>query len=342
MRRLIAFLLALTLMISALPAMAQDGGEDEHEAATIAEILEESAHNEASPEFTLLLEAVEEAGLMIFLEENGPFTVFAPTDAAFTASLASLDLEFEALAHDYELLLSVVMYHIVLGDYAAADLAALGEARLATAYPGSSVEMVADGATVSVNGVRVIGTDVEASNGVIHIIDGVLLPEEGAGSFETLLREVAEEDLVAVIEAATEGNSPQERQFEILLQAVIAADLIEALAEVGPFTIFAPTDEAFNDFLTANNFTLSDLLTDPDGLAAVLAYHVVPYPLAASDLINLDGAILPTLGGGSLRVSLEAGAVLINGVSVNGDLVDLATHNGIIHGLDGVLAPPAE
>lgn len=342
MRRIIALLLTVAIVWGAYPAAAQDG-EGEPDLPTIAAVLDESAHSETSPEFTLLLEAAEEAGLIELLAHNGPFTVFAPTDAAFEATLEELGVELAELAEDYETLLSILTYHLVIGEFQAAELVALGEARLATAYPGSSVDVSVDeNGGVAVDGIRVIGTDILAENGVIHIIEGVLVPDADEGSFETFLAEVPEENLAEVVIVATEGNATEDRQFEILLQLVQAADLTDVLAEGGPFTIFAPTDAAFNTFLADNNLTLDALLADPEMLVTVLTYHIVPYPLQAGDVIALDNASVATVNGALLNITLQDGAVVVGGAMVNADYLNILARNGVIHGIDSVLVPAAE
>lgn len=339
MRRLIAFVLIGVLLVGTWPAFAQDGGEADAALPNIAELLETSAHDEASPEFTYLLAAAEEAGILPLLAEAGPFTVFAPTDAAFEAALAELDTTLEELAHDYPLLLSVLLYHVVPGDYAAADLLALGEANLATAFLGTSLSINAAPDSVSVNGVRVLATDIRAENGTVHIIEGVLLPDVEHGNLETYLREVPETSLAEVILAATEGNTPQERQFEVLLQLLTATDLLDALEDGGPYTIFAPTDEAFAAYLEANNFTLTDVLRDREALAALLAEHVVPFPFLAEDLAHLDGVLLPTLAGTTLLVTVEDDVVAVNGAPILPERADSLARNGVIHAIDAVLLP---
>ena len=138
MRILSIAMLILTLLVAALPLHAQD---DHTDALTITATLMHSAESEESPEFTALLAAVEGAGLADVLAHNGPFTVFAPTDAAFEALLASLEIDMETLSEDYELLLGVVLYHIVPGTFDAEAVSANDGHALATAFPGTSLSV---------------------------------------------------------------------------------------------------------------------------------------------------------------------------------------------------------
>jgi transforming growth factor-beta-induced protein len=158
-----------------------------------------------------------------------------------------------------------------------------------------------------VNGVNISTTDVEAANGVIHVIDGVLIPVE---------------DNVDTAVAAG---------FETLVAAVQAAGLEEVLRGEGPFTIFAPTDEAFADLPEG---LLEELLDDPEALADILTYHVIEGRVFASDLA--DGLEVTTVQGTTVTISLEGGAQ-VNDASITA--TDIFTANGVIHIIDAVLVP---
>lgn len=129
----------------------------------------------AAGDFTTLAAAVEAAGLTETLQGEGPFTVFAPTDAAFEAALADLDMTAEELLADTEALASILTYHVVSGEVPASDVVALDGQEVETVN-GETVEISIDGETVMVDGATVVQPDVFASNGVIHVIDSVLLP----------------------------------------------------------------------------------------------------------------------------------------------------------------------
>ncbi|HNJ98247.1 MAG TPA: fasciclin domain-containing protein [Ilumatobacteraceae bacterium] len=131
----------------------------------------------AAGDFTTLVAAVQAAGLVDTLSGEGPFTVFAPTDEAFAAALESLGLTAEELLANKELLTAVLTYHVVPGKVLAADVVGLNGQEVATVN-GASITVTVDGSSVMVNDANVVATDVMASNGVIHVIDKVLLPPQ--------------------------------------------------------------------------------------------------------------------------------------------------------------------
>ena len=129
----------------------------------------------AAGDFTTLLAAVEAAGLVETLQGDGPYTVFAPTDEAFAAALEDLGLTADELLADTETLASILTYHVVEGEVPAADVVGLDGQAVPTVN-GADVEITVDGETVMVNDATVTTTDIFATNGVIHVIDSVLLP----------------------------------------------------------------------------------------------------------------------------------------------------------------------
>jgi uncharacterized surface protein with fasciclin (FAS1) repeats len=169
----------------------------------------------AAGQFKTLVQAVEAAGLAETLSGTGPFTVFAPTDEAF-AKLP--DGALESLLKNPEALKSVLLYHVVPGKVMAADVVKLKTAKTAL---GQSVQ-IDTSKGVRVDSANVVKTDIAASNGVIHVIDSVIMPKND------------------IIEAARAAGS-----FKTLLTAIDAAGLTDTLRGEGPFTVFAPTDEAF-------------------------------------------------------------------------------------------------
>lgn len=132
----------------------------------------------ANGSFTTLVAAVEAAGLVETLSGEGPFTVFAPTDGAFAAALESLDMTAEELLADTETLTSILTYHVVAGEVPSSDVVTMDGQSVATVN-GADVTISVDGDMVMVNDANVVAVDVEASNGVIHVIDSVLLPPAG-------------------------------------------------------------------------------------------------------------------------------------------------------------------
>jgi transforming growth factor-beta-induced protein len=253
--------------------------------------------------FETLVTAVQAADLTSTLQGPGPFTVFAPTDAAFDDLPAGA---LDALLADTQALTEVLLYHVVPGRILAADLE---DGQIVTSAEGREFRVTLSGGA-RVNGVNVVQTDIEATNGVIHVIDAVLIP--------------VEDNVDTAIDAG----------FNTLVEAVQAANLEDVLRSAGPFTIFAPTDEAF-DALPED--ALEDLLNDPEALATVLTYHVVAGRLFSSDLS--EGMELTTVEGRTITISLDGGA-RVNDADIVG--VDVLTSNGVIHVIDAVLIPEDE
>lgn len=129
----------------------------------------------AAGDFTVLVEAVQAAGLVDTLSGPGPFTVFAPTDAAFAEALTTLGITKEQLLADTDKLKTILTYHVVPGEVMAADVMTMNGEDVAT-VAGPTVKVTVDGSTVMVNDATVTTADIKASNGVIHVIDKVLLP----------------------------------------------------------------------------------------------------------------------------------------------------------------------
>ena len=260
--------------------------------------------------FTTLLAAVEAAGLVETLQGEGPFTLFAPTDEAF----AKVPTEtLTGLLSDPEQLSQVLLYHVVSGSVDSATVVSLSSA---VTVQGQSVAIsVGDG--VQVDGANVMEADLGASNGIVHVIDSVLLPAS-----------VAPEVFDIPSELAKRGN------FSTLLAAVEAAGLVETLQGEGPFTLFAPTDEAFAKVPTE---TLTGLLSDPEQLSQVLLYHVVSGSVDSATVVSLSSAV--TVQGQSVAISVGDG-VQVDGANVME--ADLGASNGIVHVIDSVLVPVTE
>lgn len=261
--------------------------------------------------FESLVAALTKAELAETLEGEGPFTVFAPTDDAFDQLLDDLgassldDLSKEELT-------PILLYHVLSGNVMSSGLT---DGYVKTLSPGAETEtnadLLVDASLAELNGSSSITTaDIKASNGVIHVIDEVLLPN----------------DVVDL--ALNNGN------FTALVEALTKAELVETLQGDGPFTIFAPTDEAFNDFLDSQGVTLDDLTKED--LEPILLYHAVSGNVSSDELS--DGAVA-TLQGDDVTVSLNDG-VLINDANVT--LADIQGTNGIIHVIDKVLVPESE
>ncbi|MEO1078825.1 MAG: fasciclin domain-containing protein [Pseudomonadota bacterium] len=278
-------------------------------------IIEEA---EAAGDFGTLLAALDATDLDDVLDdETATFTVFAPTDEAFDALGQDT---IDALLADPETLSDILLYHVI------ADQAV--DAETALSLVGTTVEM-ANGDIVAltirdgelfINGSQVVATDIEASNGIIHVIDAVLIPPTDA------------EATGNIIEVAVANGS-----FTTLVAAVEAAGLVETLADPeGTFTVFAPTDEAF---AAVGEDTINALLADIDALADVLLYHVISG--AAVDSItatSLLGEMVEMANGDSVTVDIRDGALFINDSQVV--IADVPATNGVIHVIDAVLLPP--
>ena len=262
-------------------------------------------------DLSTLVTALQAANLVTTLEGDGPFTVFAPLNSAFAA------LDADVLAGlletgNVDLLSRILTFHVVPG--AAALSTDLSDGQTLTTVEGGTLTVGLSGGGVTINGANVITADVEASNGVVHIIDAVLLPE-GYNAYET-----------AVLTAGT----------TTLASAVLAAGLDDDLAGTGPFTIFAPDNAAF---AALDAYTLGALLDagNIDILNKVLGFHVIAgQTILAADLT--DGAMVTTLQGGDLTVDLsDATDPKVNGVSITA--TDIAVENGVIHLVDEVILP---
>ncbi|MGA1556353.1 MAG: fasciclin domain-containing protein [Ilumatobacteraceae bacterium] len=164
----------LLTTIAALAALTAcgDDGNDATSAAEPGTIVEVAA---ATDGFSTRGAAVAAAGLVDTLSSDGPFTVFAPTDDAFAAALEALGITADELLADTETLTSILTYHVVAGEVPSSDVVTLDGQSVATVN-GAEVLVTVDGDMVMVDGATVTAVDVEASNGVIHVIDAVLLP----------------------------------------------------------------------------------------------------------------------------------------------------------------------
>jgi transforming growth factor-beta-induced protein len=256
----------------------------------------------ADGRFNTLVAAVEAAGLADALSGEGPLTVFAPTDDAFAALPEGT---VDALLQDIPSLQSILLYHVVEGAVPAADVVGLDKAQTLN---GQFVDIKVDGDSVMIDDANVIITDIEAANGIIHVIDAVILPESRS-----------------IAEIAVEDGS-----FETLVAALDAAGLVETLSGEGEFTVFAPTDDAF---AALPEGTVEALLGDIPALTEILLFHVADGKLMASDV--LGRSIIPTLQGQYLDVDAENAA--INGAGII--VTDIEASNGVIHVIDAVVLP---
>ena len=274
----------------------------------------------ASPDLTTLVTALQAADLVSALaDEDALFTVFAPTDDAFAALGEDA---IAALLADTDALTNVLLYHVVAG--AAVDSVD------ATALYGEMVTMlneadvtidIRDG-ELYINDSKVIIKDIPATNGIIHVIDMVLIPES----------EEAVEPTGTIVDIAL-----ADPQFSTLVTALEAADLVATLAdETAVFTVFAPTDDAF---ALLGTDTINSLLADIPTLSNILTYHVIgDLAVDAATAISLDGSDVEMLNGDTVSVSVQDDVLYINDSAVIA--ADVVATNGVIHVIDAVLTPP--
>jgi transforming growth factor-beta-induced protein len=265
--------------------------------------------------FTTLVAALQAADLVETLQGEGPFTVFAPTDDAFAALPEGA---LDGLLADTDALKDVLLYHVVSGSVKAADVVALDGQEVA-AVSGEMFKVMLDGDSVMINNANVIITDIEASNGIIHVVDAVILPPA---------EEMADMEQTIVDIAVSDEN------FSTLVTALDAAGLVEALQGEGPFTVFAPTNDAF---AALPEGALEGLLADTDALTDVLLYHVVEGKAMAADVVGLDGQKIETLLGQYVDIMIDGDAVMVDNAQVI--ITDIEASNGVIHVIDSVILP---
>ncbi len=291
----------LSVVLSSSVAWAQCQGNDHAQAQDLTKTVVQTAAEAGN--FSTLLAAAEAAGLVDALNGEGPITVFAPTDEAFAKLPAGT---VEALLAQPEQLAEILKYHVVAGKLSAEKV--LASQWLPTLQGQELLVSMRDGAPF-IDEAGIAAADIYASNGIIHVIDSVMLPRKN------------------LVETAAAAGA-----FKTLLAAATAAGLADVLSNDGPFTIFAPTDEAFAALTPG---TVEALLQDIPTLQAILKYHVVSGKILSTDLAE-----------GSTKVaSLQGGMLPINnadGVTVAGAQVvqaDVIAGNGVIHVIDSVLIP---
>ncbi len=262
-----------------------------------------------SPDHTTLEAAVIAAELDDDLSAAGSFTVFAPTDAAFAALPSAFVTGL--LANPTGQLAEILTYHVIGAEVLAGDLS---DGQTAATLQGEDVTVTINADGVFINNAQVTVTDIPADNGVVHVLDAVMLPP----TFPTTVVDVV-------------VNSDVHNTLEA---AVVAAELADDLSAAGSFTVFAPTDDAFAALPPA---FVTGLLANPTGqLAEILTYHVIGAQVLAGDLS--DGQTATTLQGEDVAVVINANGVFINNAQVT--ITDIVTPNGVVHVLDAVMLPP--
>ncbi len=417
LKRVLVLLLVLMMAVSLFPtAFAAEMDKDIVDTAVEAGT------------FTILATALDTAGLVETLKGDGPFTVFAPTDDAFAALLADLGITAEDLLANPDLK-NILLYHVVSGSVPAADVLALDDGTMVETVNGQSLTVTFESGNVFVDDAQVTATDVMASNGIIHVIDKVIMPVtatrvmtsdakglidggsidhiidvRAASAFDEahvpgalnipgpmasdgflsgvvaagiekddeiliycMVQPAAEAAADALLGAGygnvtimlegitgwTEAGYPvavtlkdivdtavEAGSFNTLAAALTKANLVETLKGPGPFTVFAPTDDAFAALLANLGITAEELLANPD-LANILLYHVVPGKVMASDVLALpNGTMVETAGGEKLTVAFMGGNVYVDDAKVV--TTDVMASNGVIHVIDAVIMPGQE
>lgn len=261
--------------------------------------------------FKTLAAALGAAGLVDAVKGPGPFTVFAPTDEAF-AKLPKGTVETLLKPENKDKLKAILTYHVVPGKVMAKDVLGLKGAK---SLNGQRIDVKVDGGKVMVDGAKVLTTDIACTNGVIHVIDSVILPSE---------------DNIPTV--ATKAG-----KFSTLLAAAKAAGLVDALSGDKPLTVFAPTDDAFAKL---PKDTVASLLKpeNKDKLKGILLFHVVEGRVYSEDALAAKSAA--TLQGSKVEITVKDGAAYVNGAKILATDVDAS--NGVIHIIDSVILPPAK
>ena len=298
--KILSIILVFVLTVSVLTLTGCFEEEPKDEPKNIVETATE--HND----FNTLVDALTAANLVSVLsDEDAEFTVFAPTDAAFS-KLGNAYVT-DLVENDVANLTKILQYHVLDGKVMAADLS---DGMQAETILGKYIDISIEDDTVYVNDAKVTTTDIECSNGIIHVIDTVLEPKKN------------------IVETAIEYN------FDTLVEAVIAAELDETLSdETAEYTVFAPTDEAFNEL---NSTYLNNLINnDTANLTSILTYHVLPSIVYSSDLS--DNMTVATVEGSEITVSINNSRVYVDDAMVS--IADIQCSNGVIHVINKVLLP---
>jgi uncharacterized surface protein with fasciclin (FAS1) repeats len=281
------------------------------EKKSITELLKQS------PQHSFLYAAVVKAGLGATLNGAGTFTIFAPTDDAFRA--AGFATAKDVSAAPANVLQSILLYHALGSVVTSADAQGLNATPVAT-LAMKDFYVSGSGGNVWVNNAKVIAADIKATNGVIHVIDKVLMPPT--------------QNLVQLAQSNSNLSS--------LVAAVVklGPGVVDLLSNGGPFTVFAPTNDAFSNALAALGFaTLGEVPND--ALANILTYHVVNGRVFSYNLSN--NLSVPTLNpGNNLTIKLTSGAQVQgngNATASNIIAVNILGTNGVVHVIDQVLLP---
>jgi uncharacterized surface protein with fasciclin (FAS1) repeats len=305
---LASILAIIAAAVIAAPSALADCGMKHGQEETHGEMKDIVDTAVAAGSFGTLATALTEAGLVEALKGEGPFTVFAPTDDAF-AKLPEGTVETLLMPENRDQLVAILTYHVVPGKVMAKQVVDLDAA---ATLNGQRVDIISDEAGVMIDKAKLVKADVEASNGVIHVIDTVLMPVSGT-----------------IVDVAADAGA-----FGTLLAAAKAAGLAEALMGEDEFTVFAPTDDAF---AALPEGTVESLLEKEnlDKLQTILKYHVVSGRVY-SDAV-LEAKTVTTIAGMEVNVSVVDGKAMANESAIV--KTDIDASNGVIHVIDAVLLP---
>jgi len=259
-----------------------------------------------SSDHTTLKTAIDACGLDGYLSTSGPFTLFAPTDAAFNLLPAGT---VAALLNDIPQLTDILKHHVVADSVMSTMLS---NNQVVTTLLGTDITVTINANGVFIDNAQVIVADLVADNGVVHVIDAVLLPPAPSNSIYDIVSNSAD--------------------HTTLKAAINACALDGTLSGPGPFTLFAPTDAAF-DLLPAG--TVAALLNDIPQLTDILLHHVVGDSVMSTMLSN--NQVVTTLLGTDITVTINANGVFIDNAQVI--VADLVADNGVVHVIDAVLLP---
>ncbi len=265
----------------------------------------------SNSDFSTLVAALQKAELVTALQADGPFTVFAPTNAAFNQLFSDLGVNgIDDLTK--EQLTPILLYHVVGAKVKSTDLTNGYVTTLSTGTGNKNVSLKVDATNLKLNGgVGITLADIGTSNGIIHVIDKVLLPP-------------------TVGDIALDNDN-----FSILVSALVKAELVETLKGEGPYTVFAPTNDAFNALFEALDVTgIADL--SKEALTPILLDHVVSGNVRSTDLTT--GSV-NTLNN-SININVSSG-VKINS-NINVVLADVQGTNGVVHVIDKVIVTEAK
>lgn len=265
----------------------------------------------SNSDFSTLVAALQKAELVTALQADGPFTVFAPTNAAFNQLFTDLGVNgIDDLTK--EQLTPILLYHVIGAKVKSTDLTNGYVTTLSTGTGNKNVSLKVDATNLELNGgVGITSADINATNGVIHVVDKVLLPP-------------------TVVDIALNNDN-----FSILVSALVKAELVETLKGDGPFTVFAPTNDAFNALFEALDVTgIADL--SKEALTPILLDHVVSGNVRSTDITT--GSV-NTLNN-SININVSSG-VKINS-DINVVLADVQGTNGVVHVIDKVIVTPTK